>query len=38
MGTVSVFHSEDEALMAISDKPKGFHVAIVEVFNFNKIK
>ncbi|XP_071726395.1 two-component response regulator-like APRR2 isoform X2 [Rutidosis leptorrhynchoides] len=28
---VSVFHSEDDALLAISDKPKGFHVAIVEV-------
>nr|XP_043609501.1 two-component response regulator-like APRR2 [Erigeron canadensis]XP_043609509.1 two-component response regulator-like APRR2 [Erigeron canadensis]XP_043609516.1 two-component response regulator-like APRR2 [Erigeron canadensis] len=28
---VSMFHSEDEALSAISDKSKRFHVAIVEV-------
>ncbi|KAI3664241.1 hypothetical protein L6452_25938 [Arctium lappa] len=29
--SVSTFFSEDEALSAISDKSKGFHVAIVEV-------
>lgn len=34
MCTVSAFYSENDALSAISDKSKGFHVAIVEVFKF----
>lgn len=33
---VSTFYSENEALLAISDKSKGFHVAIVEVREDNE--